>query len=124
MFEIILLIVVSSAVAAYARARGGTPWIWGFIAVSGYLVLNYAVPGVFRIRADSDLRFGILVAGFSWMGVVALCARFLLGHGRAKPGGMWSCRNCKYLNAHYAVLCEACQRPYPGDVAPPEPPLP
>jgi hypothetical protein len=43
---------------------------------------------------------------------MAFCTRFLLGIGRAKPSGMWSCPNCKYLNQHYAVVCEACSQPY------------
>jgi hypothetical protein len=35
-----------------------------------------------------------------------------LGRSLEKPSGMWSCKNCKYLNQHYSVICEACQQPY------------
>jgi hypothetical protein len=54
----------------------------------------------------------IVIASYVWVGVIAVCTRFLIGMSREKPGGMWSCPNCKYLNQHYAVVCEACQQPF------------
>jgi hypothetical protein len=116
-FEIILLIVAGSTIAAYARARGGNPWFWGSLAMGGYFVLAYVAPVFLRVSPDSDARIWTLGAALAWVGVVAFCARFLLGAGAKKPSGMWTCPNCKYLNQHYAVICEACKHPY-GQPAP------
>jgi len=115
MFEIVLLIVAAGGIAAYARGRGGNPILWGGIGVGGYAVVNYVVPVILASlgrHLDPDSRMWLFVGAVAWVGVVAFCARFLLGSTRERPGGMWSCANCKYLNQQYAVICEACQKPY------------
>ncbi len=118
MFEIVLLIVATSGIAALARTRGGQPWLWGMLMVAGYVI----VPGIVsffavvfgadpnNIKVNAQLWF--YVSAITWVAVLFFCARFVLGRGYAQPGGMWSCPNCKYLNKEYAVICEACQRPY------------
>jgi hypothetical protein len=115
MLEIILLIAAASGIAAYARARGGNTYVWGGLGVGGYVLIQYVGP-IFLASLgrplDPDSRVWLFVAALSWLGVVAFSARFLLGRTREKPSGMWSCPNCKYLNQQYAVLCEACKRPY------------
>jgi len=111
MFEIIFLIVVVSAIANFARGRGGSPVLWGILAVCGYLGFMWGLAlalGFAGIR-DSILP---LVAGWGWLGAVALWTRFGLGMSKDKPDGMWNCPNCRMLNQHYAVVCEACQTPY------------
>ena len=112
MFEIAFMIIVVGAIAGYSRGRGGNPWLWGTIAVSGYVILAYVVPMFVRVDPESDWRLVIFWSGFAWLGGVALCTRYLLGSGRKKPSSMWTCPKCKYLNQRYAVICEACQCPY------------
>jgi nitrate/nitrite transporter NarK len=115
MFEIVLLIAAAGGIAAYARGRGGNPYLWGSIGVCGYVLIEYFGPAVMASLGrplDPDSRMWLIVVAAAWVGIVAFCARFLLGHSREKPSGMWSCANCKYLNQQYAVICEACQQPY------------
>jgi len=120
MFEIIALIVTTGGIAAYARARGGNPWLWGSLSVVGHLLIQFVggmILGTFGYSRNQDAIWILVVASWVWIGVIALCTRFLLGIRREKPSGMWSCPNCRYLNQHYAVICEACQQPY-GKSAP------
>jgi hypothetical protein len=115
MFEIILLVVAAGGIAAYARGRGGNPILWGSLGVGGYVLIEYLGPFIMASLGrplDSDSRLWLFVVAAAWVGVVAFCARFLLGRSREKPSGMWSCPNCKYLNQQYAVVCEACSQPY------------
>ncbi len=124
MFEIILLIAATGGIAAFARARGGRPWLWGTFAFVGYFFVPFLVSFfavVFgadpkSIKEDAQLWF--YVSAVAWIAVLAFCARFLLGRGYAKPDGMWSCKNCKYLNKQYAVICEACREPYASKALP------
>ena len=124
MFEIILLIVVTSGIASFARARGGRPWLWGTLTVAGYFLVPFLVVFFARmfgadpkaLREDSQLWF--FISAVAWVAVLGFCARFLLGRSYAKPNGMWSCSNCKYLNQPYAVLCEACKQPYTSKAPP------
>ena len=118
MFEIILLIAATSGIASFARGRGGNPWMWGVMTVAGYFGVPFLM-GFFAVmlgvnpgRLKEDAQVWFFVSAIAWVAVLAFCARFLLGHKNASPGGMWSCPNCKYLNQPYAVVCEACRRPY------------
>lgn len=118
MFEIILLIVATGGIASFARARGGRPWLWGTLTMAGYFLVPFLVvffAAMFgadpkALREDSQLWF--FVAAVTGVAVLGFCARFLLGRNYAKPDGMWSWSNCKYLNQPYAVLSEACKQPY------------
>ena len=118
MFEIVLLIVVTAGIAGFARARGGKPWLWGTLTVVGYFLVPFLAAfvagalgvNIKALKADAALWF--YIPAVAWVAVLAFCARFVLGHGQAKPGSMWSCPNCKYLNQPYAVICEACRQPY------------
>lgn len=123
MLEIALLIAATAGIAAFARGRGGKPWLWGTLTVVGYFLVPFFVRFValklvanpLDIGENSQLLF--FTSAVSWVATMAFCARFLLGRGYEKPSGMWSCPNCKYLNKQYAVICEACQQPY-GTSAP------
>jgi hypothetical protein len=115
MLQIFLLIVTTGGIAAYARGRGGSPWLWGSLSVTGHLLIQFMGPFVVVIlglNASENLLLIVGIASWVWVGLIALCARFLLGMGMEKPDGMWSCSNCKYLNQRYAVICEACRTPY------------
>ena len=123
MLEIALLIAAAAGIAAFARGRGGKPWLWGTLTVVGYFVVPFLIrflvlklsANPMNMRESDQLLF--FISAVSWVAIVAFCARFLLGRGYEKPSGMWSCPNCKYLNKQYAVICEACQLPY-GKSAP------
>lgn len=124
MFEILLLIVVTGGIAAFACGRGGKPWLWGTLTVAGYILVPFLVTLVAvvfgadpkGVKENAQLWF--FVSAIAWVAVLAFCARFLLGRGYAKPDGMWSCSNCKYLNQRYAVVCEASKQPYVSKVLP------
>jgi hypothetical protein len=117
MFAIVLLVIVTGGIAAFARGRGGKPWLWGALTVVGSLVAPRLVAFVAVvlgadpdwIKENDQLWFICSVA--AWVAIVAFCARFLLGRGYAKPDSMWSCKNCNYLNQKYAVISEACSQP-------------
>ena len=124
MFEIILLMVVTGGIASFACARGGKPWLWGTLTVAGYFLVPFLVvffAALFgadpkALREDSQLWF--FISAVAWVAVLGFCARFLLGLNYAKPDGMWSCSNCKYLNQSYAVLSEACKQPHASKALP------
>ena len=118
MFEIALLIAATAGIAAFARGRGGKPWLWGTLRVVGYFLVPFFVTifavvfGADPAEVKKDAQLWFFVSAVSWVALLAFCARFVLGRNYAKPDGMWSCPNCKYLNKHYAVVCEACRQPY------------
>jgi hypothetical protein len=117
MLEIIFLIVSCGGISAYARARGGNPVLWGAVAGAGYVIIIWIVPMFLTLPAESDARLWIILGAFGWVGAIALVTRFGIGSGRKKPSGMWNCPNCRYLNQHYAVICEACKHPFGEPVA-------
>ncbi|HEY6905527.1 MAG TPA: hypothetical protein VI216_14570 [Candidatus Acidoferrales bacterium] len=97
MFEIIALIVTTGGIAAYARARGGNPWLWGSLSVVGHLLIQFAggmILGASGYARNQDAIWILVVVSWVWIGVIALCSRFLLGIRREKPSGMWSYPNC------------------------------
>lgn len=116
MFAIVFLIISTGGIATYARGRGGNPFLWGSLSVAGFVLIQLAGGTILRLLGVSpdtaDAQWVLLAVAFAWVGVIALLTRFLLGMGRPKPSGMWSCPGCKYLNQHYAVVCEACAKPY------------
>jgi hypothetical protein len=123
MFEIILLIAATAGIAGFARARGGKPVLWGVLTVVGYFLVPFLVSffavlfGANPKGVKEDAMVWFFVSAVAWVALLAFCARFMLGRNYVKPGGMWSCPNCKYLNQSYAVMCEACRQPY-GKSAP------
>ena len=115
MLQIFLLIVTTGGIAAYARGRGGNPWLWGTLSVVGHLLIQFLggfTLGLLGRANDENALLALAILSWVWVGIIAFCARFLLGIGMQKPDGMWSCSNCKYLNQRYAVICEACRQPY------------
>jgi hypothetical protein len=108
MIEIFLLIGAVSGIASFARGRGGSPWLWGTVAVLGYVFTLLVGSALTR----SQYPFAIAVVAWGWIGGVALYTRFMLARGRGGPSGSWTCPECKVLNRSYAVLCEACGEPY------------
>ena len=124
MLEIILLIGVIGGIAFFAHGRGGKPWRWGTLTAAGdflapFLVVFFAAmfgAAPKALRVDSQLWF--FVSAAAWVAVLGFCARFLLGRSYAKPDGLWSCSDCKYLNQRYAVICEASKQPYASKALP------
>ncbi len=124
MFEIVLLIARTNGIAALARGRGGKPWLSGTLTVAGYFLVPFLVTffavlfGADRKGVKENAQLWFFVPAVLCVAVLAFCARFLLGGGYRKPGGMWSCSNCKYLNQQYSVICEACRQPYASRALP------
>ena len=112
MIELIGLVIIVSSIAAYARGRGGSPWLWGSLALGGYILIELLTFAATRLILGETNPLLPLILSWGWVGAVALYARFGLGHSQPKPGSMWNCTNCKYLNQRYAVVCEACKQPY------------
>ena len=118
MWELILLFAAITSVSAIARGRGATPWVWGTVAMAGYLGVGFAVVGVFALRlvtVTSPLMAKIPwhdIAAWSWIGCVVVYLRFFRARGALQPEGKWTCPNCKWLNARYSVICEACKERY------------
>jgi hypothetical protein len=115
MLQIFVLILTTGGIAAYARGRGGNPWLWGSLSVVGHLAIQFLggfALGLLGRSRDENALLLVVIASWAWIGIIAFCARFLLGRKMEKPDGMWSCKNCKYLNQRYAVMCEACREPY------------
>jgi hypothetical protein len=115
MLLIVFLIVSTGAISAYARSRGGKPYLWGTLSVAGCLLIQFGggfILAALHIPLDADAPWIILGMSCGWVGLMALCTRFLIGMNRPRPSGMWSCPNCSFLNQHYAVVCEACSQPY------------
>lgn len=114
-FLIFLLVLTTGGVAAYARVRGGNPWLWGSLCAGGHVLIQYGgsvVAAALGYARNENIMWGLVAASWVWIGIIAFCARFLVGATKAKPDGMWSCPHCRYLNQHYAVVCDACQQPY------------
>jgi hypothetical protein len=125
MAEIVLLILATGGIAAFARGRGGKPWLWGTLTVVGYFLVPFLVTllAVFAGFADprsvqENKYVWFYASAIAWVAILAFCARFLLGRNYAKPDGMWACKNCHYLNKQYAVICEACREPYASKAPP------
>jgi hypothetical protein len=112
MLGVVFLIAATTTVGAYARGRGGKPWLWGGIALGGYLFLWLFVPYFHPSGLGSDWEWIGMILPWAWIGLVAIYARFGLAAGRGGPSGRWSCPNCKFLNYKYAVVCEACKQPW------------
>ena len=112
MFEIVGLIAAISAVVTISRRRGTDVVLWGGLALGGFLILADAGAAFLRLRGlDDDLVFAE-VAGWLWIGAIFLYVRFGVGASKPKSWGMWTCGECKYLNAANAIVCEACGKPY------------
>jgi hypothetical protein len=124
MFEMVLLIAATSGIAALARGRGGKPWLWGTLTVTGYFLVPFLVTffavlfGAERKGVKENAQLWFFVSAVAWVTVLASCARFLLGRSYAKTRGMWLGSNCKYLNQQYSVICEASKQPYASRALP------
>ncbi len=76
MLVIILLIAATGGIVAFARGRGGKPWLWGTLTIVGFflvpnLVTFFAVilgADANNIRANSQLWF--FVSAVAWVAVL------------------------------------------------------
>jgi hypothetical protein len=108
MIEIFLLIGAVGAIASFARGRGGSPWVWGTLAVFGYVATLLVV----SVVAGTRYPLAAWITAWGWIGLTAVYTRFIMGRGRAVASGSWTCPECSVINRSYAFLCEACGQPY------------
>jgi hypothetical protein len=109
MFEIFGVIAAVGGIAELARGRGGIPWLWGSVALAGYLLTEF-LTGLILVLLHTRESVVPLVAGWLWIATVAIFLRFGLGRQHSQPDSAWSCANCKTLNKKSSVLCEACKQ--------------
>lgn len=109
MLEIFGLVIALTALGTLARGRGASPVGAGSVALGGWLVFGVVLRLFTR---NQDVNLALAVAGWAWIGAVALLVRFAIGRGHPQPDSKWSCSNCHYLNNASAVVCEACQQPW------------
>jgi hypothetical protein len=112
MFVIVLLIAAISAIVTISRRRGTDVVLWGGLALGGYLILYAVGVALSKARQQDDYLLSAEVAGWMWIGAIFLYVRFGVGASKPKSWGMWTCGECKYLNAANAIMCEACGKPY------------
>ena len=108
MFEILVLVIAATGIATLARGRGASPVLMASIAVAGWVLIEFG--GGMLVSGDN--RLWVIVAAWAWVGLIAGYVRFVVGAGRPKPDGKWTCSNCSYLNNASHVICEACQQPW------------
>lgn len=96
-FEILLLIVVSGALAELTRRRGGSPWVTVPVAVLGYFV----------VRAGSLALLGSgpdMLAAALWF-VLCFGAVFLIFGGGRRARSTWQCPDCQFFNEPTTLVC-------------------
>jgi hypothetical protein len=119
---IIFLIFAVGWIARMARIRGASPWLFGGLALAGWLTpffLGNTLAQQLRGSSGGTLMAAEILFYFApWalLGVVALYVRFIPGRQRPQPFGRWTCPECHWLNAAGALQCDACQAPYSGAV--------
>jgi hypothetical protein len=109
MIEIIVLVIAVTGIAALARGRGASPVVMGTAAVAGWVLIEY---GGFFLLPRGTSPFVLMPIAWVWIALVAGYVRFIVGAGRPKPDGKWSCSQCRYLNNASSIICEACQQPW------------
>jgi len=109
MLEIIILVVSVTGIASLARGRGKSPFAAGADAVIGYVSILF---GGAMVVPPGDGRLVLMVSSWVWIALVAGFLRFVIGMGKPKPEGRWSCANCNYLNNASSIVCEACEQPW------------
>ena len=99
MIEIFIVVLGTVAIADAARRRGGSPWLFGVIAVIGYLVVGTA--------ASQGLGQGAnLVGGVLWLGLLYGAVFLLVGKGKTARN-TWYCPECRFFNEPSTLVC-AC----------------
>src|SRR4051794_1102079 len=107
MFEILLLVIGTGAIASFARGRGASPKVWGTIAAAGYILIEFFTPLAMRALGWKEQILPLLFA-LAWFAGTALYVRFGIGAGRPSPDSQWTCKECNYMNGRHAIFCEAC----------------
>ena len=105
MIEIIGLIIAIGTIARIARRRGGYPWLWGGLALGGYLSAAF----LFTLLLP-DLVSVYLLVGWGWVGLMMLAA-YLTG-GIRTAGVSWQCHQCGLYNDPSTLICD-CGQAYP-----------
>jgi hypothetical protein len=114
MFEILLLVIGTGAIASFARGRGASPKVWGTVAAAGYVLTELLAPLAMRALGLTEQILPWLAA-LTWFAGIALYVRFGIGAGRPSPDSQWTCKECNYMNGRHAIICEACGKPWPSE---------
>jgi hypothetical protein len=122
------LFIVGSLVVATvrtAKGRGSSPWLYGSMAVLGFLLLRLGLASVLAsLLFDEEVPgSGAVVALNLAAGIVPyLCpvlvyfyVRSVPGRSHAQPAGQWTCQECRWLNSATVFKCEACGSEYQVD---------
>ena len=129
---LLLLVPIVGLIARTARGRGLSPWLFGSLAVAGWLLLSvletFALdqsarhePGYGSSVANPGTRMAIdlavMSARWAWLGLVFVYVRFVHGRGHAGAQGRWTCPDCGWLNEVAFIKCESCHCEY-REIAP------
>jgi hypothetical protein len=117
------LFIVGSLVIAIVRTskgRGSSPWLFGSVAVLGYLlagrVLASVLGGLLSEESSSAaiiaFRLTVGIVPFAWLVLVYFYVRFVSGRSHIQPAGQWTCPECRWLNSAALFKCEACGHEY------------
>jgi len=99
-----------TGITALARGRGANALLTGILTVASYIVLEF---GLIVLLPKGENRSLIAVAAaWTWIALVFIFVRFVVGGGMPKPDSKWNCSQCRYLNDASSVICEACQQPW------------
>jgi len=120
--EIFILVLAVGWIARIARTRDTSPWLYGSLAVLGFLVFPLVVAApltllVFEQPGGTSggriaARILISVSGWLWVGGIALYVSKVPGREKTQPHGRWSCRGCGWLNDAASLKCDACGNSY------------
>ena len=112
---VFILVVAVVGIVRMARARGASPWLFGGVAVFVWLAASAVSGQLLRaatVQAAPGIRMAMEASAYlaPWVALafVVLYVRFVPGRKRTQPEGRWSCSTCGWLNAEYALQCEAC----------------
>jgi hypothetical protein len=122
MIEIFILVLAVRWIAKIARTRDASPWLFGTLAVLGFLAFPFVLAAALRWLLFEDTarpsagtiaaEFLVRVSGWLWVGLVALYVSRVPGRKKIQPHGRWSCRGCGWLNDAASLKCDACGKPY------------
>jgi hypothetical protein len=117
MIEILLLFIATGSIASFARGRGASPTVWGATAAVGYLLMAWLIAPLTMRALHISEPIVPMLAALAWIGGIAVYVRFGIGAGKPAPDSQWACSECNYMNGRHAIICEACQKPWPGALA-------
>ena len=110
MIEIFAVVLPVTGITALARGRGANALLTGILTVASYIVLEFGL--IFLLPKGENRPLIAVAAAWTWIALVFIFVRFVVGGGMPKPDSKWNCSQCRYLNDASSVICEACQQPW------------